>query len=355
MPAPLRIGLLGCGRIARMFHLPILRDLPGAHLVAIAERDPDARRMATTAAPMAACVADVEAVLSRADVDAVVVALPSPMHGDVATAAFSAGKHVYIEKPLAVTLAEADRIRQAWRTSGRVGHTGFNLRFHPRYREARSAVVGGALGRPSLVVRSVFTSSPRELPGWKRRRVTGGGALLDLASHHVDLLRFLLDDEVVEVGAQLASRRTDEDTATLQLRFETGHLAQLVVTSAAAQSDRVEVLGDLATLRVDRMGRRSVEVVPSRPADGRLQGLRIAARILREGARATFDGLRPPPEPSFASALGAFVATANGGHAPDAATIEDGYRCLEILDAADRAAATRGITTVEPSGGGAAR
>jgi predicted dehydrogenase len=334
----LGVGLIGCGRIARRFHLPILSSLPAARLVALADKDPGALSAAVEAAPGAVGVASIEKLLEVGGLDAVVICLPSHLHPGAAEAAFRASKHVYVEKPLAVTLADAQRLRDAWLASGLVGVVGFNFRFHPLYQRARALVHGGELGR-LVAVRSLFTSEPRELPEWKRTRQTGGGALLDLASHHVDLVRYLLEDEVTAVTATVRSGSVGEESATMALQLDSGILAQVLTTHSTAQADRFDILGDVAALHIDRMGSRRLRIVPARSPASRSERLAAARAAVREGLLGTIDRLRPPAEHSFAAALSAFVGAARGAPTTGA-TMEDGYRSLAIIDAAERAAAT---------------
>lgn len=344
MTAPVGVGLVGCGRIARMFHLPVLRELPSARLVAVADADTAARAAALELAPEAVGESDVAAMLAVPDVEAVVICLPTHLHASAAVRAFEAGRHVYVEKPLALDLAEGRGVHQAWSASGLTGAVGFNFRFHPLYSAVRHRLRDGQLGEV-VALRAVFSSAPRELPEWKRSRATGGGALLDLASHHVDLVRYLLDVEVLAVSASIRSHASAQDTAALTLHLSNGGVAQLLATVSAAASDRVEVLGTAATLEVDRMVRRRVTLVPATAGAGGLAGAR---RALVEGALSTVDRLRPPPEPSFAAALSAFVDGVRTGSLAGA-TIDDGLRSLAVIDAAERSAASgQQVTVSEP-------
>jgi predicted dehydrogenase len=334
----LGLGLIGCGRIARRFHLPILSNLPAARLVAVADKDSGALSAAVEAAPGAVGVASTEDLLEVGGLDAVVICLPSHLHPEAAEAAFRASKHVYVEKPLAVALTDAQRLRDAWLASGLVGAVGFNFRFHPLYQRARELVSSGALGR-LVAVRSLFTSEPRELPEWKLTRQTGGGALLDLASHHVDLIRYLFEEEVRAVTAAVRTGSGAEDSATMTLELDSGILAQVLTTLSTAQADRFDILGDVAALHIDRMGSRRLQIVPARSPASRSERLAAARAAVREGLLGTMDRLRPPAEHSFAAALSAFVGAAHGAPTTGA-TIEDGYRSLAIIEAAERAAAT---------------
>jgi predicted dehydrogenase len=344
------VGVVGCGRIARMFHLPVLAGLANVRVVAVADPDPAAREAAARLAPGARAVEDVAALLDE-DVEAVVVCTPTHLHAPVAVAVLRAGRDVYVEKPLAPDLAAAAEIRDAWRDSGRLGIVGFNFRHHPRYRQARAAVASGRLGVP-VAARAVFASPPRELPAWKRDVTTGGGALLDLATHHLDLVPHLLGDPVAAVSATTTSTHAEEDTAAVQLTLCSGLSVQSLASLSAAQTDRVELIGDLTTLEVDRMGRRRLTERSTTTPTTVPERARAAARVIRDGASATMDGLRPPGEPSFATALAAFVAGVAGQPVVGIADVGDGHRVAEVVDAARRSSAEGRRVAVGDAGPG---
>ncbi|MCS6859689.1 MAG: Gfo/Idh/MocA family oxidoreductase, partial [Abditibacteriales bacterium] len=170
---------------------------------------------------------------------------------------------IYLEKPLATNLDEAQTVLTAWRTAGVVGMVGFNYRFHPLYERIRQHVQSGKLG--ALVgARSVFCTPARPLPTWKQFRHSGGGVLLDLASHHVDLVRFFFGQEVREVSAALRSQRSDDDSAMLQLRLDDGLPVQSFFSMNAVDEDRFEIYGTAGKLAVNRY--RSLDVEFTDPA-----------------------------------------------------------------------------------------
>ncbi|MEJ5913727.1 Gfo/Idh/MocA family protein [Pseudokineococcus sp. 1T1Z-3] len=341
--AAVGVALVGAGRIARMVHLPLLRDASTARLVAVVDADPAARAAAAAAAPGALVTADLHPVLARPDVAAVVVATPTHTHPQVALAALAAGKHVYVEKPLAAQLGPARRVLAAWEAQGAaaglVAAVGHSFRFVPALVDLRQASRDGHLGLP-VAVRGTFSSAPRALPAWKQQRETGGGALLDLAVHHVDLVRWLLGAEVVGVRATIASRLSADDTALLDLEVDGGPPVQLLATTSAAQGDVLEVLGSAATARVDRMRHPRLVLERADAAPGAaqrvLRGLRLAAGDVERGYRR----LRPAPEPSFALALGAFCRAAAGQEPWRGADLADGVAALAVLEAAERSAAS---------------
>ena len=352
---PVGVGLVGCGRIARLFHLPVLASLDGVRLVGVADPDPQAAAAVRQVAPGAAVVPSVGDLLALDGVDAIVVCVPTDRHAEVACAALAAGRHVYVEKPLALDLAQAMAVVEARERAGTVGMVGFNLRFHPAYASARRLVAEGAVG--SLVaIRTVFTAAPRPLPGWKLRRDTGGGALLDLGSHHVDLVRHLLGDEIVAVAAERRSVLADDDTALVTLVTAGSVAVQSLFSLSAAQRDSIEVHGTDGVLVADRYRDRRARVQPREPAAGRAGRLLGGLRSLAGASASVRGAAGPRPDPSFAAALAAFAAAARAGHGapPD---LTDGYRSLAVVLATERAASTGGTVAVDlptPAGDGAA-
>src|SRR3982751_1077558 len=273
-----RLGILGCGSIARAAHLRSLARVPGGHVIALADTTPANLDAARPPPPGARAVADYGDVLAMPDVDAVIIALPPALHASAAMAALNHGKHVYVEKPLATSVDDATRVLEASRRSGLIAMMGFNYRHNPLVQRARSAIGGGAVGTP-VSVRTVFTTPARAIPTWKQQRESGGGVLLDLAVHHIDLIRFLLDTEVAHVSADVRSSQSEHDTATLQLGLTNGCLAQVMCSLGTIDDDRIEVHGSAGRLTIDRYRSLRVEVMPA-SASGML-GV-AATRFARE-------------------------------------------------------------------------
>lgn len=345
---PLRIGVIGCGQISRAIHLPVLGRVPDARVVAIAEPHVASRAAAVALAPGAAAFTDFRELLDARGVDAVVICLPPYLHAPSAIAAFDAGLHVYLEKPLAPSLAEGARVVDAWRRSGRIGMIGFNFRFHPQIEYIRRRLRDGAIGSP-LGVRSVFTILPHELPEWKRVRSSGGGVLLDLASHHVDLVQHLLEDPVARVFASTRSLRGEGDHAAVQLELTSGVMAQIFVSLGSVDENRMEIVGTAGKLVMDRTELLRPDHVPATQRGARARRLRRALVALEPRLV-----LRSPgAEPSFDTALRAFVWSAASGTfaGPD---IMDGAINLAVIEAAERAVATRAaVAPTWPAGQGA--
>lgn len=342
----IRIGVAGCGVIARQVHLPLLRHRTDARVTAVADADPARLDAACRVAPRARPHPDLASLLEDA-VDAVVVCLPTGLHAPAAEAVLAAGKHLYLEKPLAPTLAEGSRVLNAWSTSDRVAMMGFNCRFNPLYQRLRSLLAAGRAGTP-VYVRTVFATAPGQVADWKRSRATGGGALLDLASHHVDLLRFLFAREVARVTATILSRHTEDDTALLEIELENGPRAHLFVSLAASELEQVEVHGERARLSVSRFTSLDVAVTEN-PTNffGTLEQMARSAGALRNLGSAIRARRAPLREPGYALALDQFIGAVHQGErkATPAPDLADGYACLAVIDAAERSSRT-GASTV---------
>lgn len=344
MTAPVPVALLGCGRIARLFHLPLLSELPGFDLVAVAEADSAGRARARAAAPGTSVAADWREVVDDPRVGAVVVCLPSGMHADAACAAFAAGKHVYLEKPVATTLEDGRRVRDAWRASGAVGMAGFDQRFAAPMialaRELRAGTIGAPTG-----ARLAMGSGRRDAPAWKRSRATGGGVLLDLGSHLADLTRFVLGEEVAEVRAARASVLSDDDTAAFTMTLAGGLLAQAWVTMAGVTESRFEVVGERGMLVADRYA-GTLRRLPPEPPWSRPARARAGLERLQRNARELLAVARPAAlDATYRGALGAFGRAVATGR-PEPPDVEDGVRSLAIVIAAEESAASGRATPV---------
>lgn len=340
MSAPLAVGVIGCGEIASLFHLPILDRLPGCELVAIAEPDPERRAEAVRRIGGIEAYDSAEALLDHEGLDAIVVCSPTALHAEHAIAAFDRGHHVYLEKPVGISRHEGERVVEAWRRAGTVGAIGFNYRFSPPYARARRFLAEDAIGDP-IEASTVFSIGPPSIPDWKHERARGGGALLDLASHHIDMTRFLFDVEVRSVRAEVESRETEDDSAMLELRLDGGVVVRSRFSLCSALEERFEIVGREGSLFVDRMRHRDVVV--------RAPGGAVArrARYATAAARYLWLQLRTPGrEPSFLGALSRFVADARGG-ATTSPDLHDGLRSLEIVLAAE--ASSRSGALVELS------
>jgi myo-inositol 2-dehydrogenase/D-chiro-inositol 1-dehydrogenase len=344
-----RIGILGCGSIARSAHLPSLIRTPGVSVVALADHDGANVAAAQAIVRGARVHRDYDSVLREPDVDAVIIALPPALHADAAIAALEHGKHVYVEKPLATTSKEAARMVAAARRTTLTAMVGFNYRFHPVVQAARARIVAGALGTP-IGVRSVFATAAKPIASWKQRRASGGGVLLDLAVHHIDLAHYLLDSTTTDVWADVRSVRTEHDTASLHLRLTSSATVSSMFSLSAIEEDRIEIYGTAGKVTIDRYG--SLRAATTGPQARGALGV-VVERLVGELAHlpAAVEKRRAPMhDPSFPAAIGAFVRAVRD-RSPASPSFGDGLRAAAVIEAAESSVQTgRSVAVTTPPG-----
>jgi myo-inositol 2-dehydrogenase / D-chiro-inositol 1-dehydrogenase len=335
-----RIGLIGCGRAAERGHMPALRRLPDVRVVALADTDQTRLDGLADEYGVESRYGDHRELLADPAVQAVGVCVPAGLHVDVALASLEAGKHALVEKPLALSLAECDRLIEG--ASGSAARTtiGFNMRWHRLVQRTRQAVDAGTLGRVRLL-RTVYGSGSRlepGLPAWRGRRDLGGGALIEQAVHHFDLWRFLLRSEVEEVFA--AAQGADE-TATVTARMRNGVLVESAFCQFTGHSNEIDLYGENGRLRVCCYRVDGFELLPSGSAPGsaraRLSGLARVVRKAPQGLRALRSG--GTFQDSYRAQWRHFIDAVEDD-LPFQVTLDDGRRALEVALAAGQSASS---------------
>jgi len=242
----IRVGVVGCGRVAKQRHIPIVANLPETELAAVCDLDQEARDHLVRKYRVGASYANYQDLVSDDSIDAVMIAAPTPLHADVGVAALEAGKHVMIEKPVALGLDELDRLEAAARSSKKVAAVAMNSRWHRLSLGAREIVKSGKLGTPGLL-RSVFTDNFRlnEQPRpWMMQHENGGCVLVELAVHHFDLWGFLLGTEVVDVYAKMLGPSTVGERAAVTATLANGVIVSAMFTEGLKALNELEIFGD---------------------------------------------------------------------------------------------------------------
>jgi myo-inositol 2-dehydrogenase / D-chiro-inositol 1-dehydrogenase len=244
---PLGVALVGSGRMGAFHAETLASRLPGVRLAAVADPAPGAAERLAGRLGARACTDPAE-LWDDPAVDAVVIAAPARTHAGLVVAAAAAGKGVFCEKPMAVTLADADRAIDAARTAGVVLQAGFNRRFAADWRVARELVDAGRVGTPRLL-----RSLTRDPGGFDPARVLPDTIFLETLIHDFDTLRFLHPGaEPVEVTATADALvepgwrdRGLLDTAVVVVRFDDGALgvAEACFEASYGYDVRGEVLG----------------------------------------------------------------------------------------------------------------
>lgn len=320
----IKLMLWGCGHIAQAFHLPILSSMDALEIVAVADMRPVNLSSAQQIVPDARAFNDYIETLTI-DADGVVICLPPHLHARAAMTAFDAGLACYIEKPLAVDMEQATQVLEHWKQSGVVGMVGFNYRFHPRFLELRERLP--EIGKV-IAVQSVFSNIFQEADGWRNDADKGGGVLLDLATHHIDLARFLLDTEIQKVTAFTASHYAEQDTAVLNCLLEDDVMMQSLVTVTSTPQHRYDIYGQNGQLSVNLFDPLYLSKQEATWQGARTK--RIFERIRALSPRRLL--LSPGFEPSFEPALAAFVESVRRGQLlENCASVQDGYRSCEVI------------------------
>ncbi|KAA8672783.1 Gfo/Idh/MocA family oxidoreductase [Pantoea dispersa] len=244
-----RFALIGCGFIGQV-HAANLARHPGVELALVC--DIDAARAAALAEQFGARAASVPQALSSEAIDAVLIASATPTHAPLLEQAVLAGKAVYCEKPIDLSLSRAREVVASISPLQVPVTVGFNRRFDRSHAQLKAQLQQGVIGRSELI-QMVCRAS--ELPPLSYLQASGG-QMRDQAIHFFDLLRWLTEDEVVTVGALGAAlampaiRDIDVDTSVLIMRLQQGALAQLdnARRTAYGYDERISVMGSLGML-----------------------------------------------------------------------------------------------------------
>lgn len=248
----LKLGFIGCGRATQTLHLPALRKVLSAKVIALADINPDRLNTVADQFHIKQRYTDYQALLDNQALDAVAVCVPVHFHTEIALAALAKEKHLFIEKPLALHLHQCDQIIEAAKTVNKKITVGFNLRHHRLIQELQTILKRGTLGTIDAI-RSNWTSAIRHqgsVPAWRDHRESGGGALFEIAVHHFDLWRFLLQTEVAEVYATSRSEQWPDATASVTARMANNVLASGFFSEQTSDNNELEIYGRNGRLRV---------------------------------------------------------------------------------------------------------
>ena len=309
----------------------------GVDVVAVADPDPAARELAARTA-RADAHADAREAFARPDVDAAVVCAPNAAHAELAGAALDSGLHLYLEKPLATSSADGRRVVAAADAAGVAAAIGLSYRFDPLYARVRALLQEGVVGEVRDVsARWTEPLDPARMGGWKGTRADGGGVLLDLGVHQVDLLHWLAGQAIASVDeAELGSLAGEHDTVRVCATLSGDASFEAALGYGPERTCRWVFAGDQGWLAVDRGARTWTLARGSGPPRTHP---RAGAPVLRR--------IRSLPvlrrERVFSRALHAWVGEVRGEPAPDLATPHDGLRALEGVESIETAAAAAAV------------
>lgn len=235
-------------------------EVPEAQLLAIADLNAERAKELAIQHGVPHHFADYADLLGLDEIQAVFVITPTVTHLELLEAAAEAGKHIFIEKPLALTVPECDQAIEAARRAGVKLQVGLMKRFHPDYQAAKQHIEAGGIGRPTMF-KSVNRDPVRTSLEFAQR-ASSGGLIMDMGTHDFDLARWLMGSEVTEVhsfGTRLAypelEQAGDVDNAVVNLRFADGVVGSVDLSRNAVYGydSRTEILGSEGALVIGRL------------------------------------------------------------------------------------------------------
>lgn len=225
-----RFGIIGCGRIAPR-HADSLAEIEGTKIVQVSDIVETRARNFAEKYSTTYCL-DYRKLLDNPEIDIINICTPSGLHAEMAIAALKAGKHVIVEKPMAMNVADADRMISTAREMGRKLCIVLQNRYNPPMQDFYKAVREGKIGHILLGSATVRWYRPQEYynDGWHGTKSMDGGALMNQSIHHIDALQWLVGVPVKSVfayTATLAHQMEAEDVGIVTMRFESGALATI--------------------------------------------------------------------------------------------------------------------------------
>ena len=341
------IGFIGTG-FARSVQMPAFDACEGARLVSVASGSPENAEAAAKQFGLDHFTADWGETVSHPDVDLVCITTPPNLHMEMVLAAVGEGKHVLAEKPMAMTVAEAERMKAAADKAGVLALIDHELRFQPGRQSAWNMIRAGAIGKvrhAKYNFRAPRRGDPNVPWNWWSDIAAGGGALGAINSHIIDSFNWFLGSEVSSVYCQLQTHVkqrpydgafrevTTDDEANMLLRFADGELTSdatgLVSVSMVEQPEYVNCLEFFGTEGAMRVGHRG-ELFIAKNGDKEWSPVDVSFAPAIPGV----------PDTGFARGFMAFApkiieAIEEGSTTiAHAATFGDGLRVQHVLDAA---------------------
>jgi myo-inositol 2-dehydrogenase / D-chiro-inositol 1-dehydrogenase len=249
MSTPINVGIIGAGRIGKLHAENIAYSMPQARLVAIADINMTGAIEAwASGIGVEKALKDPAALMADKDIQAVLVCSSTDTHADFVVKLAKAGKHIFCEKPVDLSVDKVRAALEAVKSAGVKLQVGFNRRFDHNFRRVHDLVESGAVGTPQIIKITSRDPSPPPVA----YVAVSGGLFLDMMIHDFDMARFQAGSEVVEVFAQGAvlidegiGKAGDVDTAIVTLRFASGALGVIDNSRKAVYGydQRVEVFG----------------------------------------------------------------------------------------------------------------
>lgn len=273
MPNSVRICMVGAGRVGKLHSGTLKRYVPDGDVVALV--DPATAILNETGDEfgIGSRFASLEEALDKSDFEAVIITTPTFTHKELAVMAAGQGKHVFLEKPMALSLEECDAIMSATEKNGVALQLGFMRRFDPEFAAAAERIAGGEIGEPMMI--KSLTHGPGLPPAWANDLKTSNGMIAEVNSHDMDCTRWLIGSNPERMYVETANFKGDERGATAEhfydnmfatIRFESGALGNVsgVCPCDYGYDARVEIIGKKGIMQIGDMQGQAVVVCVNR-------------------------------------------------------------------------------------------
>lgn len=253
MSNPVRWGVLGCARVFERRMVPGFTSAPNAELIAVASRTEDKAKATAEKHGIPRAYGSYEALLEDPELDAIFIPLPNDLHAEWTQKALKAGKHVLCDKPLALSVEDAEAGAALARANGLRLMEGFMFRHHPQHARIHALIAAGLIGTTTRFEASFCYPAARDLTNIRYQAERGGGALLDVGVYGINAARWYFGEPD---GGHVFSKFDEEaevDTASLiSLHFPGNELASIACSFGEAFSSTYTVIGSEGRITADR-------------------------------------------------------------------------------------------------------
>ena len=252
----LKLGVIGTGRIGKVHIATLVQSVPHAVVAAIADTNLESANEVGKYFGLTSVFNDYKDVINHPEVEAVVICSPTDTHARYIVAAAKAGKHIFCEKPVDLSLGVIQEAIDAVNTSGVKLMVGFNRRFDPNFLKIKQLVVEGKIGDPHIL--KITSRDPSPPPA--EYSAVSGGMFMDMTIHDFDMARYIAGSEVTEVFTNATvlvdpeiGKAGDVDTAIITLTFANGAIGVIDNSRKAVYGydQRVEIFGSKGMISAD--------------------------------------------------------------------------------------------------------
>lgn len=268
-----KLCMIGAGRVGKNHSNAINSYVPGAKITTLVDPVEEVLNATGDQFGIEARFTTLEQALAKADFDAVVITTPTFTHKDLALQSAAAGKHVFLEKPMALNLEECDAIMTGIQKAGVILQIGFMRRFDPEFMAAAERIEAGEIGTPMMVKSN--THGPGLPPAWARDLNSSNGMLAEVNSHDWDTVRWLMNSDLDRVYTEVANFKGAEnnvdtphfyDNVLVNIRFNSGGLGMIsgICPCGYGYDARVEIVGTKGIMQIGELKGQAVVVCTNR-------------------------------------------------------------------------------------------